>query len=83
MQCKLCPVLGNFERGEAHSVVVMDNVSIHCGPRVREMIETTGAVLVMTAPYSPDLNPWMTHELLHPPRCRPACALTPPTLPQH
>jgi len=55
--CNLCPTLGNFELGEPRSVVVMDNASIHCGSKVREMIEATGAVLIMSAPYSPDLNP--------------------------
>ena len=57
VECNLCPTLGSFERGEPRSVVVMDNASIHGGSRVRELIEATGAVLVMAAPYSPDLNP--------------------------
>jgi transposase len=38
-------------------VVVMDNLSSHKGPRVRQMIETAGAALVYLPPYSPDLNP--------------------------
>ena len=38
-------------------VVVMDNLSSHKGPRVREMIEAAGATLLYLPPYSPDFNP--------------------------
>ena len=38
-------------------VVVMDNLSSHKGPRVREMIEAVGASLRYLPPYSPDMNP--------------------------
>jgi transposase len=38
-------------------VVVMDNLSSHKGPRVRQMIETAGASLHYLPPYSPDFNP--------------------------
>ena len=38
-------------------VVVMDNLSSHKGPRVREMIEAAGANLRYLPPYSPDFNP--------------------------
>ncbi len=38
-------------------IVVMDNLSSHKGPRVREMIETAGATLHYLPPYSPDFNP--------------------------
>jgi len=38
-------------------VVVMDNLSSHKGPRVREMIERAGASLRFLPPYSPDFNP--------------------------
>ena len=38
-------------------VVVMDNLSSHKGPRVREMIEGAGARLHYLPPYSPDFNP--------------------------
>jgi transposase len=37
--------------------VVMDNLSSHKGPRVREMIEAVGARLLYLPPYSPDFNP--------------------------
>lgn len=41
----------------AGDVVVMDNLSSHKGPRVREMIEAAGARLLYLPPYSPDFNP--------------------------
>jgi transposase len=38
-------------------VVVMDNLSAHKVPGVREAIEAGGAALLYLPPYSPDLNP--------------------------
>lgn len=38
-------------------IVVMDNLSSHKGPGVREMIEAAGATLLYLPPYSPDFNP--------------------------
>ena len=38
-------------------IVVMDNLSSHKGPRVRQLIEAAGASLLYLPPYSPDLNP--------------------------
>lgn len=38
-------------------IVVMDNLPAHKGARVRELIEATGARLLLLPPYSPDLNP--------------------------
>ena len=38
-------------------IVIMDNLSSHKGPRVREMIEAAGAELRYLPPYSPDFNP--------------------------
>lgn len=37
--------------------VVMDNLSSHKGPKVREMVEAAGAELRYLPPYSPDFNP--------------------------
>jgi transposase len=37
--------------------VVMDNLSSHKGPKVREMIESASATLLYLPPYSPDFNP--------------------------
>jgi transposase len=38
-------------------IVIMDNLSSHKGPRVRQMIEAAGASLRYLPPYSPDFNP--------------------------
>lgn len=38
-------------------VVVMDNLSAHTGPRVRELVGGAGASVRYLPPYSPDLNP--------------------------
>src|SRR5215210_5855997 len=38
-------------------VVVMDNLSSHKGPRVRELIQARGCELLYLPAYSPDLNP--------------------------
>jgi hypothetical protein len=53
----LCPVLGNFNLREARSVVIMDNCSIHMHHHVRELIEAKGAIIIYSAPYSPELIP--------------------------
>lgn len=47
---KLVPTL---EKGMA---VIMDNAPWHKGDDIRELIESTGAVLIKLPPYSPDLN---------------------------
>lgn len=46
----LCPTL---HQGD---LVVMDRLSAHRGPMVRELIEDAGAKLLYLPPYSPDLN---------------------------
>lgn len=38
-------------------LVVMDNLSSHKGPAVREMLRAAGARLLYLPPYSPDFNP--------------------------
>lgn len=47
----LCPEL------RPGDIVIMDNLSSHKGPRVRELIKTAGAELHYLPPYSPDFNP--------------------------
>jgi transposase len=42
---------------KADDVVVMDNLSAHKAPAVREWIEKAGAEVLYLPPYSPDLNP--------------------------
>jgi transposase len=45
----------NLEKGQ---VVIMDNLSAHKGERIRTLIESKGAHLLLFLPaYSPDFNP--------------------------
>ena len=53
----MIPILGKAINKEPNSIVVMDNASIHNSAKVREMIEEAGALLIYTAPYSPEFNP--------------------------
>jgi transposase len=53
----LCPTVGNYANGEPRSIVVMDNASTHMSRHVSKLIQATGAIILYTAPYSPDLNP--------------------------
>lgn len=54
---KLVPKLGNYSRREPNSVVLMDNAIIHVSEIVLNAIARAGAILIFTAPYSPDKNP--------------------------
>jgi transposase len=38
-------------------IVVMDNLSVHKGGRVRRLVEDAGCGLLFLPPYSPDMNP--------------------------
>ena len=40
-----------------NDIVVLDNLSAHKGPGIREAIEGAGAKLLYLPPYSPDFNP--------------------------
>ena len=51
----LCRILGNYERGEPRSVVMLDNAE------VENAIGATGAILLYCASYSPHLNPIEKH----------------------
>lgn len=54
----LLPHLLPFDGVNTHSVVIMDNCSVHHLERITEMIASTGAILKFLPPYySPDLNP--------------------------
>lgn len=47
----VCPKL------QPGQIVVLDNLSAHKAPAVREKIEARGACVLYLPPYSPDLNP--------------------------
>ena len=53
----LCPVLGRYRYSEKNSIVIMDNASTHMDEEVKRLIHATGAWLIYSAPYSPDLSP--------------------------
>ena len=53
----LLPQLMPFNGVNTHSVVIMDNCSVHHLERITQMITSTGALLKFLPPYSPDLNP--------------------------
>ena len=54
----LLPVLQPFNWTNPHSVVIMDNASIHHVEAISEIIEDQAAArLLFLPPYSPDLNP--------------------------
>ena len=54
----LIPILNPFNWNNKHSIVVMDNASIHHVENVYKLIEEqAGAKLIYLPPYSPDLNP--------------------------
>ena len=57
VEFSLAPVLGSCAHREPNSVVFMDNAIIHVSEKVKRLIEEAGAILVYTAPYSPDKNP--------------------------
>ena len=50
-------ILNPFNWSNYHSVVIMDNASIHHVYGVVDLIESQGARLIFFPPYSPDLNP--------------------------
>ena len=57
MKDHVIPYLGNFLNGEKHSVIIMDNCSIHMDPEIARLIHEAGAVIVYSAPYACDLIP--------------------------
>ena len=53
----LLPILNPFNGVNQHSVVIMDNTSIHHVDMVQDLLEGAGARLIFLPPYLPDLNP--------------------------
>ena len=47
-------LVGELKPGD---IVIMDNLSSHKGPAIRQAIEAVGASLLFLPPYSPDFNP--------------------------
>lgn len=56
----------NFDGQSPHSVVIMDNASIHHINSVIHAINVVGALVRFLPPYSPDLNPcfWRVKAVL-------------------
>ena len=57
LQKYLLPHLMPFDGINMHSVMVMDNASIHHVDEVIKMIQGVGAMVLFLPPYSPDYNP--------------------------
>lgn len=58
LKTTVLPILQPFNWINQHSVVIMDNASIHHTEGVIDLIENqAGARLIFLPPYSPDLNP--------------------------
>ena len=57
VQKYLLPNLMPFDGINPHSVVIMDNASIHHTDEVVQMIQGVGAMVIFLPPYSPDYNP--------------------------
>ncbi len=53
----LLPHLMPFDGRNPHSIVVLDNCSIHHLDKVVDMIHEVGALVHFLPPYSPDYNP--------------------------
>ena len=53
----LLPVLQPFNGTNSHSVVVMDNASVHHYEEVVDIVTGVGAIIRHLPPYSPELNP--------------------------
>ncbi len=53
----LMPHVLPFDGVNPHSVVIMDNASIHHVDGIVQMIQDAGAIVLFLPPYSPDYNP--------------------------
>lgn len=57
VELHLLPHLMPFNGINPHSVVILDNCSIHHTPFITRMIEDAGSLVHFLPPYSPDFNP--------------------------
>ena len=46
-----------FDGVSPHSILIMDNFSVHHVNEVREVLQQAGILVLFLPPYSPDLNP--------------------------
>ena len=57
IELNLLPHLLPFNGSNPNSIVVLDNASVHYHEKVRELVNSVGALLMYFPPYSPDINP--------------------------
>ena len=57
LRASLIPNMMPFNGTNPHSVLVMDNCSVHHVEEVKELLKQAGIVVLFLPPYSPDLNP--------------------------
>ena len=50
-------MMSTFDGKSSHSVLVLDNCSVHHVFEVTELLAKAGIVVLFLPPYSPDLNP--------------------------
>ena len=53
----LIPMMQPFNGTNAHSVMIMDNCSVHHVSEVKDLLQSAGIAFLFLPPYSPDLNP--------------------------
>ena len=53
----LLPMMQPFDGRSPHSILIMDNCSIHHVAEVKNLFQQAGIVVLFLPPYSPDLNP--------------------------
>ena len=46
-----------FDGANPHSIVILDNASVHHVDGIADMIQEVGALVMYLPPYSPDYNP--------------------------
>ena len=54
---KLIPKMQPFDGESKHSILIVDNCSIHHVQEVKDLLRDTGILYFFLPPYSPDLNP--------------------------
>ena len=57
VQNRVLPHLMSFDGTNPHSIVALDNASVHHVDGIADMIQEVGALVMYLPPYSPDYNP--------------------------